>query len=460
MILWILAAVLTAASVTALILPLARGRDGEDDRLAGDRAIYRDQIDEIERDRGRGLLNAAEAEAARTEVARRLLSVDRQAARNRTGSAGTFRPAPMLTVLLIVAVPVATLGLYLALGAPEIPSQPLAQRDTAERAAQIARIEATEELARTLADRPDDLPGWITLGRAYADLNRWTDAASAFGRAVGLSGGDPIVVGAYATALVNASDGTVTEVAATAFRQILDARPGDARARFYLALADAQAGDGQAAVDAWVALLAETPADAPLVPVLRAQIEETASLMGIDVPDLATAPAQSVDPGIPEVDPQQVEALAGLPQEDRAAAIAGMVEGLAQRLEDNPDDLAGWVRLARSYSVMGEREAAADALGRAAALAPDDAAVLGAHADALLAAYPDELPPAFFATIEQLHALDPADPRALWVLGMRAAEAGDAERARTLLERLRDQLAPDSEEFAIVDARLRALATN
>jgi cytochrome c-type biogenesis protein CcmH len=64
--------------------------------------------------------------------------------------------------------------------------------------------------------------------------------------------------------------------------------------------------------------------------------------------------------------------------EQRASMIRGMVDALAARLKDNPDDLEGWLRLGRSYTVLGERGLAADAYKRAAALAPGRADVLSA----------------------------------------------------------------------------------
>ncbi len=59
--------------------------------------------------------------------------------------------------------------------------------------------------------------------------------------------------------------------------------------------------------------------------------------------------------------------------EERAAMIRSMVERLAGRLEENPDDMEGWLRLARAYEVLGESEKAGRARARARALKAEGA---------------------------------------------------------------------------------------
>ncbi len=73
---WVFAAVLTFVVLAILLLPLLRGREavGADDRNAYDRTVFRDQLAELDRDLARGLIGAKEAEAARNEIARRLIA--------------------------------------------------------------------------------------------------------------------------------------------------------------------------------------------------------------------------------------------------------------------------------------------------------------------------------------------------------------------------------------------------
>ena len=75
MMLWLIFALMTAAAILAVLWPLSRPAP----LAAGSGvAVYRDQLDEIERDRAAGLIADAEAQAARTEVSRRLIAATEQ----------------------------------------------------------------------------------------------------------------------------------------------------------------------------------------------------------------------------------------------------------------------------------------------------------------------------------------------------------------------------------------------
>ena len=95
-------------------------------------------------------------------------------------------------------------------------------------------------------------------------------------------------------------------------------------------------------------------------------------------------------PPLPKASPgpteDQMAPAAKLPQAQRDEMIRGMVAQLAARLQSQPDDIDGWLRLGRSYSVMQERDKAVDAYERAAHLRPDDVGIKLLVFDALLSA--------------------------------------------------------------------------
>jgi len=459
---WMAAAAMTAGAVVILLRSLFKA--GGVSASGHDSTVYRDQLKELERERAAGQIGDAEAEAARAEIARRLLAA---------GEAEPVvvlppaRPPRRLALGLAVLLPVAALAVYLVEGTPGLPSQPFASRDQSERGAVQAALAQAQALEQRLAAAPQDRDGWVELGQRWSDLGEAAKAADAYGRALGLSGGglsaggaaggDPTLTGRYGEALVGANGGTVTETARAAFEQVLKAAPGDPRARYFLALGNSQAGDDRAALALWQGLMRDSPADAPWVASVRQHLTETAQRLGLDpagvIPQtLPPSTSQASGPAGPAA------AIAGLPPDEQAKAIRGMVDGLAARLQQSPDDLQGWIRLARARSVLGDAAAAADAYARAAALSPDDNGLLRAYADALLAAgRGEEVPPVLAAGLPRLLAADPKDLIALWFLGVAAQKGGQPQEARRLWGLMRDQFPEGSPERAGIEQRIAQL---
>ena len=274
---------------------------------------------------------------------------------------------------------------------------------------------------------------------------RYGAAAEALSRAAALAPSDADLAASWGEALVHAAGGAVAPDAARRFDAALAIDPAHPAARYYLALAAAQAGDSRAAFDAWTALAEDAAPDAPWLPELRLRLRELAGALGIDPPAAAAATA--------------AEEIAGLPPEEQAAAIAGMVAGLEARLRDDPGDAAGWRRLGRAKRVLGDLPAARDAWRRAVELAPDDAEALLALAGVELALAPADAPApeAALALYRRVLAHAPDAPEALWFLGLAAAEAGRAGEAGEFWGRLVELLPPESDERRALADRLAAL---
>jgi cytochrome c-type biogenesis protein CcmH len=343
MTIWMLFTAMTAAAVMAVLWPLSR-RQAVENPSDPNTQFYRDQLAEIDRDRERGLMSPSEAEAAKAEAGRRLL---------RAKAAGDLAYCPVgepalrrrraVSALALSAVPILALALYGAHGSPYLPDQPLAARlkqpaDQMDIAAAIGRIEAH------LALNPQDGRGWEVIAPVYLRTGRVDDAVKAYETALRLLGPDTNRLTQYGEALVGAQDGVVPAEARSAFERALQLDPGSAKARFYLARAAEQDGDRDKARAAYSALLASSPEDAPWVPVVR---EEIARLEG-------ALPAAGPD----------------------GDAIRGMVETLAGRLDSQGGGAEDWMRLIRSYTVLGDKAKAQAARQKAReALAQDQSAV-------------------------------------------------------------------------------------
>ena len=354
MMLWSILAAMTAAALGAVIWPLARARALQ--AAGSDLAVYRDQLEEIERDRADGRIGHDEFEAARVEVSRRLLGAANAAGPGapETPSSGRRRIAALIgaiIAILLIAGP-----LYTLLGSPDLPGEPVAGRDTqdgqaASIAALIARIETH------LEQNPNDGRGWEVLAPVYMRLERYDDAVKARRNALSLLGATAEREVDLGEALTSAASGVVTADAKAAFERATALEADNFKAMFYLGLAAQKDGNGGEAARIWRNLIAKAPADAPWLSVVRQ------SLARVEGPGAVPPPGPQ---------PDDVIAAGEMTSEARSQMIRGMVERLASRLHQDGSDVEGWLRLLRAYMVMGERDKAKSAASEArGALARD-----------------------------------------------------------------------------------------
>jgi cytochrome c-type biogenesis protein CcmH len=357
--LWVIFAVLTAIAVMGVLWPLAKAPRGRA-RAELDIALYKAQLAEIDRDESRALVTPEDAQAAKAQAARRLMAVAETAIE--PSPATSLTRVRLASVAVLIFVPALALGLYTMIGRPELPDAPLATRlenppSRTDFAAAIAKIEAH------LAEHPEDGRGFEVLAPVYLRMGRPEEAARAARAALRLLGETPERLILYGEALVNAAHGSVTPEAKQSFEAALEKAPSAEKPRFFLGLAAEQAGDKAGAAEFWNKLIADAPADAPWVPVLR---ERIAALEGVTEPRTNELAAK-------------IEAM---PDADRMSAVRSMVDGLAARLAQNGQDLEGWLRLVRSYTVLHEPGKARSALNDAKRnLASDPSAI--ARIDAL-----------------------------------------------------------------------------
>ncbi|MGO7531109.1 c-type cytochrome biogenesis protein CcmI [Rhizobium leguminosarum] len=381
MLFWILVAALTAALAVILLYPLLRGAKAADNIRAGEAAVYRDQLRELDRDLDGGLITPEEADYARAEIGRRLIAVsaDEPAETPKPARHHRFTEAFVLLVL-----PVLGLCLYLTTGRPDLPSQPLEAR-LENPGNDVAVLIAKAE--RHLAEKPDDGKGWDVLAPIYFRTMRVNDAQLAYRNAIRLLGPSPVRLDGLAETLMAVSDGVVTEEARQVLEQSLTLEPDNPRARFYIALSMEQAGRPNEARQAFEALAKQSPSDAPWLPLVNQHIAMNGGAPAGTNPaapgaDPAAPGAGPAAPGAGPAAPGAGPAAPGNPtQQDVAAAetmsagnqqqmIRGMVESLDAKLSEDPNNFEGWMRLVRSYAVLNDKDRAAGALKRGLAAFP------------------------------------------------------------------------------------------
>ena len=251
-------------------------------------------------------------------------------------------------------------ALYLTLGSPRLPGEPLAARSRAV-AADSSIANLISQVEAHLERSPDDARGYEVLAPVYLRLGRFSDAVNARRKLLALAGENAERQADLGEALVGAGNGIVTNEAKTAFERALTLDPADHKSKFFIGVAAEQDGDRAKAADIWRGMLAKAPADAPWAPMVREQLAR----VGGAPPPLASSPGPSAD---------DVAAASGMNEKDRGEMIRGMVARLADRLKQTGDDIEGWQRLLRAYMVLGERDkanAAAAEAKRALASDPD-----------------------------------------------------------------------------------------
>jgi cytochrome c-type biogenesis protein CcmH len=348
MTLWFVLALMTAAAMFAVLWPLAR-RDRHT-RSGSDLAVYRDQLEEIGRDRAAGRIGDGEAEAAQVEVSRRLLAaadVEAAHAANAPAALATRRRRGV-AIAALVALPLGAASVYLALGSPSLPDQPLAARRPDQSIESlVAQVEAH------LAANPNDGRGWELISGVYLRLGRFDDAVNARRKALALNGESSDRLEGLGEALVAAADNVVTAEAKSAFERAVALDGENVKARYFLGVAAEQDGRPADAATIWRAMLANATADAPWVEFVRSELARVGGGPN------ETGPNQK---GPNEKD---LAAASDLSPEQRTAMVRSMVERLADRLHHDGSDLDGWLQLVRSYMVLGEREKAQAAAGEA-----------------------------------------------------------------------------------------------
>ena len=382
MVLWISFAVLTAAVVAFLLRSLRGGGEASVGPASADLAVYRDQLQEIEAERERGILTPDEFEGARTEIARRLIKRAEDGDASGKAAAGSLQArdggaARGLTYVIGGIVPVLAMVLYLFTGSPNLGSQPFLARQAGpiEQAPIVQVIAKIEERLRAV---PDDGQGWDVIAPVYLRLGRYADAAHAYAQAARLLGETPKRLVGFGEATLMVNNGVVTDAVRGASERILQLEPGRIEARIWLILAMEQDGNLGGAAKAYRELLDTGPKDEPWRQAVTERVDliekKIASNDKTPLPSPAGGQAESAP--APQAQPDAA-GVQNMSPDEREKFIARMVDGLAERLKTDGRDLDGWIRLLRAYKVLGRDGDAVAALGSARRNFADDQKSLG-----------------------------------------------------------------------------------
>ncbi len=373
---WATMTVMCSFAAVLISVPLIRRYEYRQDVGNEGSRIFVDQLKEVERDRELGMIANSDADSAKAEIERRLLSAAKNMTAPRPVSA-TWRTVSLVAVASLVIL--GSVNIYYLRGRPDliqpVPSTAGTAASTAGSIAVPAQVaEATAgaagtmgevdgmigQLAKRLEENPKDADGWRMLGWSYFNTQRYEESSQAYAKAVELVPTNLDYKAGYAEALVQAAQGIVTPKAQAIFAEVLKGDAKEERARFYDALAKEQAGELSQALDGWLALLADAPKNAGWVPEVKQRVVDLGKQTGRDV----SASLQKPDSVLPD--------LGGSNVSEQQPIVASMIGKLSAKLEANPRDRDGWAMMIRSLKVSGDIEGARAALAKATSIFQDD----------------------------------------------------------------------------------------
>ena len=434
-----IAALLTLLVVAWLVRPLLRKPKSEgvsSEKLNA--AIHRDQLHALEVDLARGVISQRDFDTTRDELQLRLLDDTESFETSPTQKKAGFWTAKRTAGVVAASLPVLAIGLYLQLGTPAA-IDPVASAPVDDQ--QIKQM--IDTLAARLKDNPDNPKGWAMLARSYKVMGRFKESQQAFEKAGALVNTEPDLLVDYAELLGmqagNKLDGKPQQMIDEALRL----NPKHPMGLMMAGVAAYQRADYPNAVTRWEKLLSLMPPDSPDAQQIQGNIDDARAKGGL------TAVESNKLPPVP----------AGAAEGMTPEKINQMVDRLAARLKDNPDDLAGWARLARAYKVQGRLDDAANAYAKTGKLLETDADLLTQYAD-LLATRANSLQGKPTELINKALGIAPKHPMALMMAGQAAYQIGNYpmaiahwQNALTVLPTNSPDIEPIKAEIA--DAKLK-----
>lgn len=287
MIFWLLCATFVAIGLAFVLPPLLQRSEKETESAdtsskEANVEVYRDQLAELESDLNNGLISEEQYKQDRQEFELRLLEDVSAADRAAPGKVKNNRT---LVYILAFALPVIAVVFYLRIGHPSALSAspaPIGRSTAAPEATATEegdfspqRIEANvAALAKKLEENPNDVAGWIMLGRSYSSLEKFSEASAAYKKAIALKSDDADLLADYGFVLAMANGKKLSGEPAEIINQALKIDPENPKALELAGAAAFEVKDFPLAIKHWQKLLDKTAPDSEIGRALTERIEE------------------------------------------------------------------------------------------------------------------------------------------------------------------------------------------
>jgi cytochrome c-type biogenesis protein CcmH len=409
-------------------------------------SIYRDQLQALERDLARGAINQHDFEITRDELQLRLLDDTENTDVVLTTNTG-FLTSKRTAIAISLSVPVFAIGIYMMLGEPSAMSPSVGQTKVAPVDDQQIR-QMIDTLAAKLKANPDNPQGWAMLARSYKVVGRNQEAQQAFEKAGVFVNGNPDMLVDYAELLGIQAGNKLDGKPEKMIEEALKLNPEHPMGLMLAGVALYQRSNFTGALARWEKLLSMLPPGSEDAQQVQGNIDDARAKAGL--------PAANQSNAMP---PVPSGAAAGMTPDK----INEMVDRLAAKLKENPNDLPGWARLARAYKVQGRLDEAAQAYAKTGKLMDTDPDLMTQYADLLgtkaksMQGKPSEL-------VNKALTLAPKHPMALMMAGQAAYQAGKFDVAVKHWQTALSVLPPGSPDIEplkseIADATLKIGST-
>lgn len=290
----VVAAVLCMSALGFVVLPLLRRRAlGGVSRDAINVAVYRDQLRELDADLLAGTLARDQYERSRAEIEARLLQDV-----NRPGAISRQTRSELGAVIFAIALPVCALAVYLAVGNPQSLVKGNAAADSAHGVTEAQVREMVAKLDARMRANPDDPAGWKMLGRSYAALGRFKEAAEAYGNAAARSNDDAQLFADYADTLAMAQGQKLEGEPEKLIARALEIDPNNVKALALAGTVEFNRKDYLKAIQYWERILPVVPPGSETAQAVRASIVE-AQAFAKGGPPVASSAESAARPSAP-----------------------------------------------------------------------------------------------------------------------------------------------------------------
>lgn len=415
---WIIAIVLLSLAFLFLVPPLWRKKKHADHLVERDNlAIARQKLADLKKALVGGEISEAPFELQRQELELTLANDLSTQAENE--SVHTLQ-GQWMTYVLVVFLPLAAVSLYLALGHPEALNQSAALQQTSKKQSPHKQAVNSVEtmlagLEARLQQQPDDVQGWLLLGKSYKHLQHMDKARNAIMTAYQLNPDNPQVMLQYADVLLSENDGQYTDKSRSLVTDALQLAPNDTMALWLAGMMKAQDNEPTAALAYFRQVETIIPQDSESYRKLKMMMAQLS-------PAKRSAPSMEV-------------------------------QSTAMRQQ--------WIQQGREFKAQKQYQQAVDAFSKVDVLNSNQADDMLMYADASLMLHQGQFSETTRQLIFKALTLAPSHTTGLWLAGKAKVQEGHYQQALTYLQRAKDGLQPGSESMQVMEryiqnTRLRA----